>query len=316
MPTSEDCLAGLLLANSGWNTFHMSSSEDCLAGLLLANSGWNTFHMSSSEDCLAAWLHASYGCDRFQMSSSEDCLAAWLHASYGYTVIVSKCQALKTAWQGHSLALQGLVETLPKCQAAQTAWQCQSLQALIETSSKCQALKTAWQGHSLQALVETIGKCQADTACGRIVQILQDGCTYTFYLLRPLPMHALRQRLEFRGCNSMQQHLLEHMCRALQPRRLQCCNKPTFVAVSEANPSPRHHGDRPGWSDITVTHRIARFSGSDLSEPPNTNSIDTSCIYLYTYIYILYCKSLHFQQRLPQIPKSQDMSRIQQVCTF
>jgi hypothetical protein len=54
------------------------------------------------------------------------------------------------------------------------------------------------------------------------------------------------------------------------------------------HPSPRHHGDRPGWADITVTHRIARFSGSDLSEPPNTNSIDTSCIYLYIHIYIYY----------------------------
>ena len=112
----------------------MTTSEDCLAGLLLANSGWNTFHMSSSEDCLAAWLHASYGCDRFQMSSSEDCLAGSLPgpartgrnvaqmssctdclavpilASSDWNFFQMSSQALKTAWQGHFL--QALVETI------------------------------------------------------------------------------------------------------------------------------------------------------------------------------------------------------------
>ena len=50
--------------------------------------------------------------------------------------------------------MQALVELVSKCQALKTAWQGDSLQALIETIGECQALQTAWQGHSFKRLLD------------------------------------------------------------------------------------------------------------------------------------------------------------------
>ena len=133
----------------------------------------------------------------------------------------AQCQALKSA-VCHSL--QALVKTVSKCQALKIAWQGHSLQPLVETVSKCQALKAAWQHHSLQALDKFLAKCQA-------LKTVWQG-HFLLYLLSwsPLLVQSFRQRLGFRTRSTMQHRgLLDfvgtyvHESVAASPTIL-CCN--------------------------------------------------------------------------------------------
>ena len=148
----------------------MSRSEDCLARVTRSRLWLNLIIQISRVWRLlgrVTLFQALVKCHG-QMSRSEDCLAGSL-CSRLWVNKLSKCQGLKTAWQGHMF--QALVKCTRQMSRSEDClagsplsrlWLNQAVQMSrsedclagshpsrlwSNIAAKCQGLKTAWQGH-------------------------------------------------------------------------------------------------------------------------------------------------------------------------